>query len=110
MRRSGALEVPAAEKAVGLHVPDDRFDGRAAAQLALDDAEDVALLAGDEDAEWIGGMVATITSVDTGALDGAVGDLLGGIHDGSERVSVVRVARALWREARTGRRVRERWW
>jgi len=32
---------------------DDGLDAGAAAQLALDDAEDAALLAGDEDATWI---------------------------------------------------------
>jgi hypothetical protein len=37
------------------------------------------------------------TLVDVGALDGAAGELLGGIHDGSERVSVVRAARQRFR-------------
>jgi hypothetical protein len=35
---------------VGFHVSDQSFDGGAAPQFALDDAEDAALLAGDEDA------------------------------------------------------------
>jgi hypothetical protein len=34
----------------GLQVFDDGLNGGAAAQLALDDAEDAALLVGDEDA------------------------------------------------------------
>jgi hypothetical protein len=45
-----ALEVAAAEVTVGFHVSDHSFDGGAAPQFALDDAEDAALLAGDEDA------------------------------------------------------------
>ncbi|MCP1854751.1 hypothetical protein ACVI1L_004500 [Bradyrhizobium sp. USDA 4516] len=44
-----AFEVAAAEVTIGLQVSDDGFDGGAAAQLALDDPEDAALLAGDED-------------------------------------------------------------
>ena len=36
-----------------LQVSDDGLDGGAAAQLALDDTEDAALLAGDEDAAGI---------------------------------------------------------
>jgi hypothetical protein len=35
---------------VGFHVSVHSFDGGAAPQFALDDAEDAALLAGDEDA------------------------------------------------------------
>ena len=46
-----ALEVAAAEMTFGLQVGDDGFDGGTAAQFALDDAEDAALLAGDEDAD-----------------------------------------------------------
>ena len=44
-----AFEVAAAEVAFGLQVSDDGLDGGAAAQLALDDTEDAALLAGNED-------------------------------------------------------------
>jgi hypothetical protein len=73
-------------------VADDGFDGRAAAQFALDDAEDTALLACDEDAVRIGGGVATIALVDIGTLDGAAGELFSGVDGGSERVAVVRVA------------------
>ena len=40
------LEVAAAEVPIVLHVANDGFDGRAAAQFALDDAEDAALLTG----------------------------------------------------------------
>ena len=39
-----ALEVAAAEVSVSLHVANNGFDGRMAAQFALDDPEDAALL------------------------------------------------------------------
>src|ERR1700748_1238121 len=79
--------------AVGLHVADNGFDSRAAAQFALDDAEDATLLTGDEDAARIGCVVTAVALVDIGALDCAAGELLGGIDDDSERVAVIRVAR-----------------
>ena len=63
------LEVAAAEVPIVLHVANDGFDGRAAAQFALDDAEDAALLTGDEDAVRVGRVVAAIALVDIGALD-----------------------------------------
>ena len=44
-----AFEVAAAEVTISLQVSDDGLDGGAAAQLALDDAEDAALLA----APWV---------------------------------------------------------
>jgi hypothetical protein len=48
-----ALEMAAAEVTVGLHVSDHGLDGAAASQFVLDDAEDAALLARDEDAaDW----------------------------------------------------------
>ena len=89
----GALKVATAEMAVGLHVADNGFDSRAAAQFALDDAEDATLLTGDEDAARIGCVVTAVAPVDIGALDCAAGELLGGIDDDSERVAVIRVAR-----------------
>jgi hypothetical protein len=46
---------------VGLHVADHGFDGGAAPQFALDDAEDAALLAGDKDAAWVLGVVAAVS-------------------------------------------------
>src|SRR5262249_14809574 len=64
-----ALEVAAAEVAVGFHVSDHSFDGGAAPQFALDDTEDAALLAGDEDAARIGRIVPAVSLVDIGALD-----------------------------------------
>jgi len=45
-----AFEVRAVEVTIGLQLSYDGFDGGGAAQLALDDAEDCALLAGDEGA------------------------------------------------------------
>ncbi len=76
-----ALEVAAAEMAVGFHVSDHSFDGGAAPQFALDDAEDAALLARDEDAARIGGIVAAVSLVDIGALDLAAGEPFGGFYD-----------------------------
>ena len=70
-----AFEVAAAEVAFGLQVSDDGLDGGAAAQLALDDAEDAALLAGDEDAAGILRVVAAVSLVDIGPLDRAAGEL-----------------------------------
>ena len=55
-----AFEVAAAEMAFGLQVSDDGLDGGAAAQLALDDTEDAALLAGDEDTTGILRVVAAV--------------------------------------------------
>ena len=48
-----AFEVAAPEVAFSLQVSDDGLDGGAAAQLALDDTEDAALLARDEDTTGI---------------------------------------------------------
>jgi len=45
-----AFEVAAAEVTSGLQVPDDGLDGGAAAQFAVNDPEDAALLTGEEDA------------------------------------------------------------
>jgi hypothetical protein len=64
-----AFEVAAAEVTFGLQVSDHGLDGGAAAQLALDDTEDAALLAGDEDAAGILRIVAAVSRVDIGALD-----------------------------------------
>ena len=51
--------------AFGLQVSDDGLDGGAAASLALDDTEDAALLAGDEDATGISAcVVAAVSLVD----------------------------------------------
>jgi hypothetical protein len=88
-----AFEIAAAEMAIHLHVPDHGLDGGAATQLAFDDAEDAAPLARDEDAVRIGGVVAAIALVDIGALDCATCELLGGIDDAAERMSVVGIAR-----------------
>ena len=65
----------------GLQVSDDGLDGRAAAQLALDDTEDAALLAGDEDVTGILRVVAAVSLVDIGALDRASGEPLGILDD-----------------------------
>src|SRR5262245_44681945 len=79
--------------AFGLHVPDDGLDGGAAAQLVLDDTEDAALLAGDEDATGIFSVVATVPFVDIGPLDRTAGERLGAVNDVPQSVPVVRVIR-----------------
>jgi hypothetical protein len=58
----------------GLQVSDDGLNGGAAPQLALDDAEDAALLAGDVDTAGILRVVAAVSLVDIGPLDRAAGD------------------------------------
>jgi hypothetical protein len=80
-----AIEMAAAEVAVGLHVSHHGLDRRATPQFALDDAEDAALLTRDEDTTRIGCVVVAIALVDIGALDRAAGELLGGINDAAER-------------------------
>jgi hypothetical protein len=76
-----ALEMAAAEVAVGLHVSDHGLDRRATPQFALDDAEDAALLTRDEDATRIGCVVAAIALVDIGPLDRTAGECLGAVND-----------------------------
>ena len=61
---------------------DHGLDRRATPQFALDDAEDAALLAGNEDTTGILRIVAAVSLVDIAALDRAAGKLLGGINDG----------------------------
>ena len=75
-----ALEVAAAEVAIGLHVSDHGFDSGAAFELALDDAEDAALLAGDEDTTGILRVVAAVSLVDIGSLDRTAGECLGAVQ------------------------------
>ena len=87
------FEIAAAEMALVLHVPDDGLDGRAASELALDDAEHAAFLPGDEHAARVCGVVAAISLVDIGALDGAAGELFRGVDNGAERVSIIWIAR-----------------
>ena len=55
-----AFEMAAAEVTFGLHVADHGLDCRATSEFALDAAEDAALLAGDEDAARIFGVVAAV--------------------------------------------------
>jgi hypothetical protein len=79
--------------AVSLQVADHGLDGGTPSQLAFDDAEHAALLAGDENAVWVCGVVAAVSLVDIGALDVAAGEPFGGGDDSAERVAVVRIAR-----------------
>ena len=76
-----AFEVAAPEVAFGLQVSDDGLDGGAAAQLALDDTEDAALLARDEDTTGILCVVAAVPLVDIGPLDRTAGECLGAVND-----------------------------
>jgi len=78
-----------------LQVSDDGLDGGTAAQLAFDDPEDAAPLAGDEDATWVLHIVSAISFVDIGALDRAAGERLGlgALDDVAQGVTVIRAAR-----------------
>ena len=67
--------------------------GGAAAQLALDDTEDAALLARDEYAARVRRIVTTISLVDIDALDLAAGEALGVLDDGPQCTSVIGIAR-----------------
>jgi hypothetical protein len=58
-----ALEVASPEMTVRLQVSDEGLDGGSAAQFALDDAEDAALLSGDEDATRVSHIVSAISLV-----------------------------------------------
>ena len=86
-----AFEIAPAEVAFGLQVPDDGFDGGSASQLAFDDAEDAALLAGDEDATGILRVVAAVPLVDIGPLDRTARECLGAVNDIPQSVTVVGV-------------------
>src|SRR5258705_1805816 len=77
--------------AFGLQVSDDGLDGGAAAQLALDDTEDAALLAGDEDTTGILQAVRRVSLVDLGPPDRTAGEWLGAFNDVPQGVTVVRV-------------------
>ncbi len=70
---------------------DDGLDGGTAAQFALDDTEDAALLAGDEDATRIFRVVAAVSLVDIGPLDRTAGERPGAVDDAPQGVAVVRV-------------------
>ena len=66
---------------LSLEVADDGLDGGTASQLALDDAEDAALLAGDEDAARVRVGVAAVSLVDIGPFDRTSGEPLGVFDD-----------------------------
>ncbi|MGY3695738.1 hypothetical protein ACVIGA_005818 [Bradyrhizobium sp. USDA 3240] len=68
---------------------DHGLDSGAAPQLALDSAEDAALLAGDEDAARVLCVMAAVSLVDKGALDRAAGECLGSVDDVPQGVTVV---------------------
>jgi hypothetical protein len=75
-------------------VSDDGLDGGAAAQLALDDTEDVGLLAEDEDEAGILRVVAAVSLVDIGPLDRTAGECLGAVNDLPQGVTVVGICLA----------------
>ena len=77
--------------AVGFAVSDDGLDGRSPAQLLLDLAVDAALLAGPEDPERLGRVVALIALVHVDPLDLAAGQGLGLLDRLSQGVAVVGV-------------------
>jgi hypothetical protein len=62
--------------AVAFHVTDDGLDGVASPSLAADGRGDAALLAGEDDAGPVS-IVATVATIDIGALDLDAGDALG---------------------------------
>jgi hypothetical protein len=62
--------------------------GRRSTATALDDA---ALLAGEEEAARLCGVVSAIALVEIAALDGAAGELFRCGDDGAKRVPVIRV-------------------
>jgi hypothetical protein len=62
-------------------------------QLAFDDAEDAALLSGDEHAARMGRIVSAISLVDIGPFDLASGEVLGMLDGGPQGVAVVGTAR-----------------
>ena len=71
---------------------DHGLDGAAASEFAFGDAEDAVLLAGDEDAAWIGRAVTTISLVDIGTLDLAAGKPFGVFDHDAQRVAIIGVA------------------
>jgi hypothetical protein len=87
-----ALEVAAAEVAIGLHMADHGLDGGTAAELALDLAGDAPLLSGDEDAMRIGRVMSSVTLVDISALDCAAGEPFGAFDDSGKRMAVIGIA------------------
>ena len=72
---------------------DDGLDGGAAAQLLLDDTEDAALLAGNEDPTRILRVVAAVSLVDIGPLDRTACECLSAINDVPQGVTIILVIR-----------------
>ena len=86
-----AFEIATAQVTFGLEMTDDRLDGGSASQLALDNSEDTALLAGNEDAPRILRVVAAVSLVDIGPLDRTAGERFGAVDDVPQGVTVVRI-------------------
>ncbi len=87
------LEVAAAEVAFFLHVTNEGLDGRAPPQLSFDSTEDAALLAGDDDAAWLGRIVSAPSLVDMDSFDPASSEALGVLDGGLQGVSAVGTVR-----------------
>ena len=68
----GAEQEVAVQQAVGLHVADDGLDGVAPPELAPDGGREATFLPADEDAGAVG-VMAAISAIDIGALDGDTG-------------------------------------
>ena len=88
-------EIVAAHAVLGLDVADDRLDGGAAAQFALDGVGDAALLARDIDLEPHVGrrVVAAIAAVGDDAVEVRADLRLDLGDDGRERMAVIGIAR-----------------
>ncbi len=71
---------------------DDGLDGGAAAQFALDDTEDAALLAGDEDAAEILRVVPAVSLIDINPLDRVAREYLAAYDDVALCVTVVELS------------------
>lgn len=87
----GAFEGASGQASIGFHVAYGGFDGGPSAEFAFERKRHRAALAGDVDGGAFGA-VATIASVDKGAVGPCVGEDLDLLERFAEGVAVVRVA------------------
>src|ERR1700736_3241839 len=87
------FEITATEVTLGFQVADHGLDGGASSQFAFDDAEDAALLSGDEDAARVVRVMTAVTLVDIAALDLAACEFLSILDDLAQGMPVVWVVR-----------------
>src|SRR5262249_11048824 len=87
-------EIVPAHTVLCLHVADDGLDGGPPAHLALDLRGDPSPLTSDDDPELVVGrrIVAAITFVDEGALDGVADERFHVGDDRAERMPVIGIA------------------